>query len=273
MGDALRLRDHERVSLIQIAMKLLAPGTAFCAVALVAATASAATRPTILPPEGERASYLWTVSRHSPVGELEASAAVVLRGRDVPGTMQVAVTVDGDDQTYIAKSLADGSLDFVATRHESMVPELVRLDQVARLAGGASANAKPGDTFKLDFLEPVPGGTIDVTVLAHVVSVDGGTMTVQADGEALGSIELPAPAPTPGLPAGPGGRPGGPSSLVTDIDDGSPKKDTSLDVKLRLHLEATFAGGLMVEAKGTQIASPLKGRDESIETDWSFTKS
>jgi hypothetical protein len=248
----------------------------------LAGPAFAAERPSLVPPDGQRASYLWTMTRHSPAGDLDGSAAVVLHGRTPPGSMQVSVTVDGADHTYVAKSSADGSLDFIATKHESSIPELVRLDQVARLAGGAGTQPKLGDTFKLNFDEPVPGGAIGVTVQARVTSVDGDVVRVEADGVALGTIALPQPQATAeaggsaflgGAP--PGRLPGGaPTSMSSEVDDGSEKsKDTTMDVKLHLHLSASFAGGVLVEARGSQVASPVKGPNESIETDWSFTKS
>ena len=243
---------------------------------LASVAAYAAERPTIIPPNGERAGYLWTITRHSPAGSLDASAAVTLRGTTPPGTMQVAVTVDGADQVYTARSSADGSLNFVATKHEDTVPELLRLDQVARLAGGAGATPKLGDTWRMEFSEPVPGGSIDVTVQAKVTTVDGDAFSVEAGGEALGTIAVPKPEPTPG---GRGGAPGqgfpgsGPSTLNSDVDDGTKAKDNTMDVKMRVHVSASFAGGLLREAGGSQIVSPVQGPKEQIETDWALTKS
>jgi hypothetical protein len=261
------------------AMKSTVLVSLFCIVA--SGVALAAERPSLVPPNGERASYLWTATRHSPSGTADSSAAVILRGSAPPGTMQVAVTVDGDDQLYVAKSLADGSLDFVATRHEQTVPQLIRLDQIARLAGGAGSSPKTGDAWKLDFAEPVPGGTIAVTVQARVTAVDGGAVQLEADGIGLGSIAVPEPEATPGGRPGagpPGGAPGfpanAPSGITGTIDEGPQgAKDTTLSVKIHLHLTASFAGGTLVEARGSQVASPVDGPKESIETDWALTKS
>ena len=101
--------------------------------------------------------------------------------------MQVAVTVDGDDQLYVAKSSADGSLDFVATKHEDAVPELGRLDQISRLVAGAGVPPKAGDSWKLTLSEPVPGGTIEVPVVVRVVAGDDNTLNLEAEGDGRGS--------------------------------------------------------------------------------------
>ena len=246
------------------------------ALCLASSGARAAQRPSVVPPDGEHEGYLWTAALHTPAGNDESSAAVVLRGTQ-RGTMQVAVTVDGDDKVYLAKSLADGSLDFVATRHEEVVPQLERLDHLARIAGGASAAPKVGDTWKLEIEEPVPRGTIPVTLTARVTSLDGDTLRIEADGDATGSIELPQPAATPAPSGGAGGGPGFPSgaprTLNSDVDDGTAKKDDTINVRLKVHIAASFADGRLVEAHGAQLASPTLNPKESVESDWAFTKS
>ena len=253
---------------IAVPMLTGAPGT--CALA--------AERASVVPPIGERANYLWTTSLRTPAGTHDSSAAVVLRGAP-RGTMQVAVTVDGDDLDFIAKTLADGSLDFVATKHEDVVPELGRLDQLSRLVAGAGVPPKTGDSWKLTLSEPVPGGTIDVPVVVRIVAGDDNTLNLEAEGDGRGAIELPKPPPEPaaagGRPGFPGGGGGGaPAGISGSIDDGSQQaKTTTMDVKLHVHVSARFVGGVLVEARGAQVASPETGPKESIESDWELTKS
>jgi hypothetical protein len=261
------------IRIFGIAIPLLAGAASACAFA--------AERASVVPPIGERASYLWTTSLRTPAGTHNSSAAVVLRGAP-RGTMQIAVTVDGDDLDFLAKTLADGSLDFVATKHEDAVPELGRLDQISRLVAGAGVPPKAGDSWKLTLSEPVPGGTIEVPVVVRVVAGDDNTLNLEAEGDGRGSIELPKPpldpagrrgGGTPGFPGGGGGG-GAPAGITGSIDDGSEQsKATTMDVKLHLHLSARFAGGFLVEARGAQVASPESGPKESIETDWELTKS
>jgi len=179
------------IRIFGIAIPLLAGAASACAFA--------AERASVVPPIGERASYLWTTSLRTPAGTHDSSAAVVLRGAP-RGTMQIAVTVDGDDLDFLAKTLADGSLDFVATKHEDAVPELGRLDQISRLVAGAGVPPKAGDSWKLTLSEPVPGGTIEVPVVVRVVAGDDNTLNLEAEGDGRGSIELPKP------PLDPAGR-------------------------------------------------------------------
>ncbi len=239
--------------------------------------AFAGERASVVPPIGERANYLWTTTLRTPAGTHDSSAAVVLRGAP-RGTMQVAVTVDGDDLDFIAKTLADGSLDFVATKHEDVVPELGRLDQLSRLVAGAGVPPKTGDSWKLTLSEPVPGGTIDVPVVVRIVAGDDNTLNLEAEGDGRGAIELPKPPPEPaagGRPGFPGGGGGGaPAGITGSIDDGSQQsKATTMDVKLHVRVSARFVGGVLVEARGAQVASPETGPKESIESDWELTKS
>ena len=179
------------IGIMRIAF-VLAP--ALCAA--VATSASAAVRPSVVPLDGVRASYLWTTARHAPNGDSDGSAAVILRGAP-QGAMQVDVAIDGYDELYQAKSLADGTLDFVALKHEAPAPQLARLNQVARIAGAANQSEKVGDSWRVDLSEPVPGGTIDVQVVVHVTGADGDALVLEADGQAKGTIALPQPEVDP----------------------------------------------------------------------------
>ena len=61
--------------------------------------------------------------------------------------------------------------------------------------------------------------------------------------------------------------------MTGGFDDPNDKpKNPTLDVLLHVHLSARFAGGVLVEARGSQVASPETGPKESIETDWALTK-
>jgi hypothetical protein len=253
----------------------------------VAQPARADERTTVIPPDGVRAAYLWTSTLHTPRGSQDSSAAVVLRG-SARGAMKVAVTVDGDDMEFDAVSKRDGSLDFTATRHEALVPQLARLDDAARLAASADGALKAGDSWKLVLSEPIPGGTVPVQVVVHVVSAEGGALRLEADGDGVGSMEVMAP-PDPTTPVGDpsgargvpgsGGAPqpqgGGAQAGFPDPRHGNADQElqqTSLDITVHVHLSIDFADGRMTQARGTQTVSPRSNKSERVESEWSLTK-